>query len=67
MILIFFIALLLLTLTLVLATNEFFKEKKCINRVEYRYIPRTLSEEEEDPILATEIYKDIFEKLPPYY
>jgi hypothetical protein len=51
----------------VLATNEFFKEKKCINRVEYRYIPRTLSEEEEDPILATEIYKDIFEKLPPYY
>jgi hypothetical protein len=35
-------------------------------RVEYRYIPRSFKEEQNDPVKPSEIFADMFSKPTPY-
>lgn len=60
-ILIFLIGLILIYLTLQI------ESKKCPPpKIEYRFIPRTFTEEQESPIKASEIFKSMFEKPTPF-
>lgn len=37
----------------------------CPKTVEYRYIPRTLQEEQKDPVKVSDIFKSMFENREP--
>ena len=36
-------------------------------RVEYRYIPRTFEDEQNDPVKVTKLFKNMFESTDPWY
>lgn len=36
--------------------------QECTNTIEYKYIPRTFTQEQENPVNASEIFSDMFLK-----
>lgn len=53
---IMFICVILLTIYFTIKSNL----KKCEEKVIYKYIPRTIQEEEESPVYVSEIFKTMF-------
>jgi hypothetical protein len=45
-----------------------YQKSKCIceNKVEYRFVPRTFREEQENPVKPSEIFRDMFEQPSPF-
>lgn len=59
------VSLLLIGLTFIII--GIINSKKCDpKRIEYRFVPRTFKEEQENPVGVQEIFNDMFEKPTPW-
>lgn len=61
-------ALLLLGLALVVSgiTAELAVTKTLPERIVYRYLPRTFAEEQSNPVQASEVFEQLFERQSPH-
>lgn len=46
--------------------DNMIKNQENITKVEYRYIPRTFIEAQNEPVPVSEIFQDMFEKQSPF-
>jgi len=50
-------------MTMELTRNSF---AKCTEKTTYKYIPRTIQEEADDPVFVTDVFKSMFEDPSPW-
>lgn len=63
-----FIAIVLIFLSIIMITYAVVQSnKKCENKtIEYRYLPRTLEEEQSQPVYVSDIFKTMFNEPSPW-
>lgn len=54
--------LLITMITSIILLYKVYTKKECENTIQYKYIPRTFKEQQENPIRASEIFSDMFLK-----